>query len=191
MSHAEAIVRRVPSLLMAACLVAATAVSSHAESPAWVFVDTHTKTLSVMRDVEVVAIFRGIALGRGGVSAYRRAGDGKTPTGVFYVGWINPDSPYHLFFGLDYPRPIQVEEAYRERVIDEKTYRGFRQARDRGLLPPQDSPLGGGIGIHGLGKQDPEIHRLFNWTQGCVALTDQQVDELEKWIDIGTLVVIR
>jgi murein L,D-transpeptidase YafK len=157
---------------------------------AWVYVDTRAKVLSVMQGAQTVAQFKGIALGRGGVSPYRRAGDGKTPTGVFYVAWINPDSPYHRFFGLDYPRPVHVEEAYRSHLIDERTYLGFLEARDKGELPPQHTALGGDIGIHGLGKQDPEIHRLFNWTMGCVALTDQQIDELAKWVDIGTMVVI-
>ena len=161
-----------------------------AEPEPWVLVDTATRTLSVYQGGEAVAVFKGIALGRGGVSSNRRAGDGKTPTGVFYVAWINPDSPYHLFFGLDYPGPIHVEEAHRAHVIDDKTYLNFLQARDRGDLPPQHTALGGDIGIHGLGHQDPEIHRLFNWTMGCIALTDRQIDELARWVSIGTRVII-
>jgi murein L,D-transpeptidase YafK len=164
---------------------------SVAEPSPWVLVDTRARTLSVYQGGGTIAVFKGVALGRGGVSPSRRAGDGKTPTGVFFVAWINPDSPYHLFFGLDYPAPVHVEEAHRTHVIDDKTYSDFLTARDRGALPPQYTVLGGNIGIHGLGNQDPEIHRLFNWTMGCVALTDQQIDELARWVTIGTMVIIR
>jgi murein L,D-transpeptidase YafK len=182
--------KRVSRVLILSVMAIVSLTAAGAEPPAWVFVDTGARTLSVMQGMRAVAVFRGIALGRGGAAPYRRAGDGKTPTGVFYVAWINPNSPYHRFFGLDYPRPVHVEEAYREHLIDERTYSDFRVARDRGLLPPQHTALGGDIGIHGLGKQDPEVHRLFNWTMGCIALTDQQVDELARWVTLGTMVII-
>lgn len=157
----------------------------------WVHVDTRQRTLSVMQGVEVLEVFRGVALGRGGVAAYRREGDGKTPIGVFYISWINPDSPYHLFFGLDYPAAMHAEEGYRQRAIDQRTYHAILDARSRGELPPQDTALGGHIGIHGVGRYDPEDARLFDWTLGCVALSDQQIDQLARWVSLGTMVVIQ
>lgn len=157
----------------------------------WILVDSRSDTLSVMEDGRVVQTFAGVAFGRGGVATYRRSGDGKTPKGVFHVAWINPHSRYHLFFGLDYPTPLHAEEAYRRRLIDADTYRRIRRARARHELPPQDTRLGGHIGIHGTGDRDPDIHRLFNWTEGCVALTNEQVEQLARWVRLGTMVVIR
>ena len=77
------------------------------------------------------------------------------------------------------------------RAIDLRTYRAILNARDRGQLPPQDTALGGHIGIHGVGRLTTDDHRLFNWTQGCIALTDAQIDELAHWLALGTRVVIR
>ncbi len=58
-------------------------------------------------------------------------------------------------------------------------------------IPPQETPLGGYIGIHGIGRGDPAIHQKFNWTQGCIALTNRQIDDLSKWVHVGMRVVIR
>lgn len=161
-------------------------------SGAWILIDSAQRTLSVMEDQErTLQVFRNVAFGRGGVSPFRVSGDGKTPTGEFYVAWINPDSRYHLFFGLDYPSPAHAEEGYRQQVIDVDTYVKIREAHHRRRLPPQDTALGGEIGIHGVGEHDPDIHRLFNWTMGCVALTDQQIEELAPWVSLGMKVVIR
>jgi lipoprotein-anchoring transpeptidase ErfK/SrfK len=57
--------------------------------------------------------------------------------------------------------------------------------------PPQHTPLGGYIGIHGIGNGDTQIHETVNWTNGCVALTNQQIDDLETWVYIGMRVAIR
>jgi lipoprotein-anchoring transpeptidase ErfK/SrfK len=47
------------------------------------------------------------------------------------------------------------------------------------------------IGIHGLGNGDPLIHEEFNWTDGCIALTNEEVDELASWIHLGTRVEVQ
>ena len=60
-----------------------------------------------------------------------------------------------------------------------------------GRTPPQNTPLGGHIGIHGVGAGDPRIHTNFNWTNGCVALTNEQVTRLAALIKVGTRVEIR
>jgi murein L,D-transpeptidase YafK len=167
-------------------------VAAPADEPRiWLFVDSKQRTLSVMQGDKQLALFRGVAFGRGGVAPFRREGDGKTPMGVFYVSWINNESRYHRFFGLDYPAASHAEEALRGRVIDERTYHAILNARRRGELPPQNTALGGHIGIHGVGEYNPEDHRLFDWTLGCVALTDEQIDELAQWVSLGTMVVIQ
>lgn len=177
------------ALLLAACLLLCA--PARAEPPTWVHVDSRQRTLSVLQGMEVMEVFYDVAFGRGGVAPFRREGDGKTPTGVFFVSWINPSSDYHLFFGLDYPALTHAEEAYRRQAIDQRTYHAILDARRRGELPPQDTALGGHIGIHGVGRYDPEDHRLFNWTMGCVALTDRQIEALARWISLGTMVVIQ
>ncbi|MFC6670290.1 L,D-transpeptidase family protein [Marinobacterium aestuariivivens] len=78
----------------------------------------------------------------------------------------------------------------RDGRIDRGTYLRIVSALDLGLVPPQDTPLGGQIGIHGLGGGDPDVHELFNWTNGCVALTDAEVKRLARWVNRGTRVEI-
>ncbi len=171
-------------LALAACLAPARA------AEVWLLIDTHRLTLSVMEGDRVREVFRDIAIGRGGVGKARR-GDGKTPLGTFRVVRIERDSPFRLFFGLDYPNLDHARRAFRRGIIDRLTLRAIERALRAGRMPPADTPLGGNIGIHGLGRADPHIHRAFNWTQGCIALTNAQIEALRPWVKLGTRVVIR
>ena len=163
----------------------------HADGDYWVLVDSRRYTLSVFEGSRPIQTFRNIALGHGGVARNRRSGDGKTPIGTYFVAWINHDSRFRLFFGLDYPNDGQIEEAYVDGAIDGHTYFDLRSARAHHQLPSQETVLGGNIGIHGLGDRSPEFHRRYNWTEGCIALTNEQIDQLAAWVDLGTMVVIR
>ncbi len=159
------------------------------ENP-WILVDTKALRLQVLEGKRVVATFDGIAIGRGGTTYEKRRGDNKTPLGVFRIGWINEKSKYHRFFGLNYPSLPYVKRGWRRGWIDAPTFRSLLRANFEEMVPPQDTPLGGYIGIHGLGRADPRIHRRYNWTRGCIALTNEQIDRLSRWIRVGTVVVI-
>lgn len=156
----------------------------------WVRVDTQAAKLSVMRGEQVIASFPDIAIGRRGVSRERRAGDRRTPLGEFRVVKVKEPSQFHRFFIIDYPNEARADLALRRGEIDDSTFQAIRAAIRAGRLPPQDTPLGGNLGIHGLGRGDPGVHEAFNWTQGCVALTNEQVDRLTQLIRVGTRVVI-
>ncbi len=156
----------------------------------WVRVDTAARTLYILRDDTVLARLEDISIGRGGVSRERRLGDGTTPLGTFHIAWINSDSPFRLFFGFDYPNLDHARAALEGGHIDAQTYDVIREALESGRAPPQTTVLGGMLGIHGLGTSDPEVHRDFNWTKGCIALTNRQVEELARYARIGTRVVV-
>jgi murein L,D-transpeptidase YafK len=158
----------------------------------WLLVDTRADTLSVMRGGQPVKVFRPIAVGSSGVGIKHRRGDNKTPTGVFRVGWINDQSRFKTFIGLDYPNLDYAERALREQRIDRMTYERVRAAWTSGHTPPQDTPLGGQIGIHGIGTGDPRVHTAgINWTSGCVALDNWQIAALRPWVKKGMRVEIR
>ena len=158
----------------------------------WLLVDTRANTLSVMRGDRPVEVFERIVVGSSGAGVKQRRGDNKTPVGVFRVGWINENSRFRTFFGLDYPNLDHAERALREHRIDWLTYQRIRAAWLNGQTPPQDTPLGGQIGIHGVGNGDPAVHAAgINWTQGCVALDNRQIDALRPWIQVGMPVEIR
>lgn len=158
----------------------------------WLLVDTKSDKLIVMQGNQPVKTFPQIALGSSGVGVKSGRGDNKTPLGVFRVGWINEHSRFKTFIGLDYPNLDYAERALRERRIDALTYERIRAAWTNGHTPPQDTPLGGQIGIHGVGYGNPGIHRAgINWTSGCVALDNRQIDALRPWVKVGMRVEIR
>jgi len=158
---------------------------------AWVLVDTATSTVSVQRDKHTLLRLRNASLGRGGVAPLHLNGDGSTPLGSFHIIGINYNSRYGLFFALDYPTDAQAALGYLQGVINVSVLHQIEQARATGQLPPQDTPLGGNIGIHGLGTGSLWVHRRFNWTNGCIALTNGQIEKLAPWLEIGTRVVIQ
>jgi len=99
------------------------------------------------------------------------AGDRRTPTGVFYIESRNSNSEYHLALRIAYP-----DSAHRAR------------AAALGLTP------GGDIEIHGLqnGRGDTgAFHRTADWTNGCIALTDEEIEEIWTSVPVGTPVEIK
>ena len=177
--------------LPTAALVACMSGSAEASEERWIMVDTVAHTLSVFTGQSLYHTYPRVALGRGGSASERQIGNGVTPIGEFRVAWINRSSPFDVFFGLNFPNEEHTERAYQHHLIDIDTYYALRTALSEGRLPPQDTPLGGTIGIHGLGTGDLRIHRKYDWTKGCVALTNQEIEQLAQWVQVGTRVVIR
>jgi len=99
-----------------------------------------------------------ISLGREPRGAKQREGDKRTPEGHYIINARNAGSGYHKNLGISYPNA------------------GDRlRARQQGVSP------GGDVKIHGLRNGDGYIgkfHRLRDWTAGCIAVTDEEVDEL-------------
>jgi len=183
-------IRAVAAGLAALLLVIAAPAPAASAGEVWLNVDTGEATLTLMRGDRVLSTFDDIAVGRGGVSAERRLGDKRTPRGEYRVVKIRERSQFHRFFIIDYPNEERARLALNRGEIDEATYHAIRRAANAGVLPPQNTRLGGNLGIHGLGRGDPRLHEAFNWTEGCIALTNEQIDELTPWIRLGTRVVI-
>ncbi|MCI0510408.1 L,D-transpeptidase-like protein [Chromohalobacter marismortui] len=162
-----------------------------ADDEVWVLIDESTATLDIYRGDTRIERFEPVSLGRGGAARLRLKGSEMTPTGEFHINRINRDSKFRTFLGLNYPKLETARRALRAGVMSPTEYADFQEAYYRNGTPPQNTVLGGYIGIHGLGAGDPEIHRLFNWTEGCVAVTNDQIDELTRLVSIGTRVVIR
>ena len=157
----------------------------------WLLVDTRDATLTVMKGDKPQEVFSDIAIGRYGKTYYKMKGDHKTPLGRFAIAWIPAKSQYHRFLGLNYPDRERADRALVDGDITEAQWQAIRRASEAKRRPPQDTPLGGFIGIHGTGDGDPGIHGQFNWTSGCIALTNEQIDRLVELVRIGTPVEIR
>jgi murein L,D-transpeptidase YafK len=156
-----------------------------------IVIDTKALTLKVLRGGQEMLSFSDIAIGRYGASVDRRKGDHQTPLGHFSIAWITDNTSFHRFFGFRYPSKDYADRALKAGHLDKKTWAQIHRALAAGRLPPQDTILGGNLGIHGIGKGDIDIHKRYNWTNGCVALTNGQIDRLTVWIGVGTPVEIR
>lgn len=112
-----------------------------------------------------------IALGRVPVGHKEYEGDMKTPEGIYTINDKNPYSGYHKNLGVSYPEEKDIKNARR-----------------------LGKPTGGDIKIHGLRNGSGYIgkfHRWTDWTHGCIAVTDKEMDELYESVKIGATIEIK
>ena len=157
----------------------------------WLLIDTGAHELAVMDGDEPVWVFERIAIGRGGVTRSKLTKDHKTPLGEFYITEIRKSSLFQTFMQLSYPNLSHARAAHEAGRISDEEFWAVEYAGLQGLVPPQNTRLGGQIGIHGVGRGDLSIHRQFDWTQGCIAMTNDQIAQLQSLIGVGARVSIR
>lgn len=112
-----------------------------------------------------------IALGRNPNGDKESEGDKRTPEGDYQINDKNPHSSFHKNLGVSYPNQKDIEDA-----------------RNKNLKP------GGEIKIHGLRNGIGFIgkfHRIMDWTAGCIAVTNDEIDELYERVEIGTPIIIK
>jgi murein L,D-transpeptidase YafK len=112
-----------------------------------------------------------IALGKQPTGDKVRIGDGRTPEGVFHIDFRNPQSKYHKALHISYPDAAHIQRANALGV-----------------------PAGGDIMIHGLPPAYADLgaaHREFDWTNGCIAVTDQEIEEIWRAVPNGAAIQIK
>jgi murein L,D-transpeptidase YafK len=112
-----------------------------------------------------------IALGSEAVGPKTRQGDHRTPEGIYVLDARNPNSHFYKAFHISYPN-----------------LKDIAVAKKLGVSP------GGDIMLHGLGKEYAWVgkaHVLHDWTDGCVAVTNEEMDEMWKMVQIGTPIEIK
>jgi murein L,D-transpeptidase YafK len=124
-----------------------------------------------------------VALGGAPVGAKRREGDLRTPEGDYFVCTRNERSRYHLFLGLSYPNASDADAGLTAGIISRMQRDEIARRISAGEAPPWDTPLGGAVGIHGSGAGR-------DWTLGCIALENSDVDRLWQACPLGTPVRI-
>ena len=164
--------------------------SAFAARPLWIHVRQQQADVRVIQAGRTLLQLDHAAFARRGVGQKRQRGDDITPAGDFKIRWLNANSRFRYFIGLDYPNLDYASRALQEDRIDNDTFRDIAIALHQGKRPPQNTILGGYIGIHGLGGSDPAIHAQYHWTKGCVAVRNPQIDVLRPFAHIGTQVVI-
>jgi murein L,D-transpeptidase YafK len=129
-----------------------------------------TRTMTLESNGRALKTYK-VALGSQPVGAKDRQGDHKTPEGEYTVDAKNEQSRFFMALHLSYP-----SAADRAR------------ARKLGVSP------GGDVEIHGLGKQYGWLgarHRLVDWTDGCIAVTNEEIQEIFAMVPVGTRVEIK
>lgn len=162
-----------------------------ADPGVWLLIDTQTRNLEIKKGPKTLEVLDHVVIGRKGAGTKERRGDDITPLGNYRIGWINEKSSFRKFFGLTYPNRDHAERALQNGLIDRNTYDAIALAEHKGQVPPQNTGLGGQIGIHGLGKGSLSVHEVFDWTHGCIALTNDQIDRLSQYVQKGTLVTVK
>lgn len=171
------IVRLSLILFAAVLLSAALSLSAHAYNKPLpegtvadrVLIEKKARRLKLFRDGTVIKTYR-VALGENPEGKKRQEGDKRTPEGTYVIDRREEQSRYHLALHISYPNPDDVA-----------------QAEERGVSP------GGNIMIHGLpnglgfiGKE----HTKNDWTLGCIAVTNPEIEEIWRVVPDGTVIEI-
>lgn len=135
-----------------------------------IIVDKSTRHLSLFRDGKWIKTYR-IALGRNPLGPKQEEGDFKTPEGNYQIDGRNPQSSFHLALHISYP-----------------------SAEDDKRAAAHGVSAGSDIMIHGIQNGRGWIgafHRWKDWTAGCIALTDEEIEEIWRVTPDGTTIEIR
>ena len=179
--------------LLAVTLAAAlTASRAAAAEPLRILVRKVQHKLIVLRGGKVVRTYH-VSLGISPVGPKTVRGDGKTPVGVYTVYEKRPSDRFRWFLALNYPAKEDADRAFAANRISADTWADIWIADKTGQQPPWDTPLGAFVGIHGTGAggRTAKLRLVSDWTDGCIALSDRDIDELNDMIPIGTVVEIR
>lgn len=134
----------------------------------FVLVDKSDRTLTLMRDGKVLREYTGIAFGDEPSGHKRFEGDERTPEGLYTIDTRNPNSAYYLSLRISYPNE-----------------------QDRAYAEAQGRSPGGDIFIHGQPNNSPLSRLPGDWTDGCIAVSNAEMDELWQAIEDGTRIRIR
>jgi murein L,D-transpeptidase YafK len=139
----------------------------------------HADKIVILKSAHSMSLLNGgktfktykVALGSVPVGPKRIEGDHKTPEGDYIIDAKNSHSQFHLSLHISYPSAADQQ-----------------RARSLGSRP------GGAIMIHGLAAPFAylgPLHRQTDWTDGCVAVTNAEIEEIWKLVPVGTRVEIR
>lgn len=128
------------------------------------------RTMTLLNGGKVLKTYK-VALGSVPIGPKRVEGDHKTPEGDYMIDAKNQHSQFHLSLHISYPSAADQQ-----------------RARSLGARP------GGAIMIHGLARPFAylgPLHRQTDWTDGCIAVTNAEIEEIWKLVPVGTTVEIR
>jgi murein L,D-transpeptidase YafK len=135
-----------------------------------IIIEKAARRLHLLHSGEVLKTYA-VSLGSSPLGPKYCQGDGRTPEGTYKISGKNPGSKYHLALRVSYPGPVDKARA------------------EKAACNP-----GGDIMIHGLPNglgYFGKFQRWYDWTQGCIALTDPEIEEIYQAVAVGTTIVIK
>jgi murein L,D-transpeptidase YafK len=135
-----------------------------------ILIEKSAHTMKLLHHGEILKTYK-VSLSRVPVGAKQRSGDHKVPEGQYIVDSKNHQSKFHLALHVSYPNATDRE-----------------RAKKMGVDP------GGNIEIHGLDTTYAwvgSLHRTIDWTNGCIAVTNPEIEEIFPMVPVGTPVEIR
>ena len=158
-----------------------------------IIIDRHNYTLGIYEDSVLIKNYR-VSFGKSVLTPKTRAGDKATPVGVYRICKIYTTHKYHKFFQINYPNLEDGASALRKGWISQKEYNDIKFQYYYEGCTKFHTILGGDIGIHGIGELNYIFKNLpfvFNWTNGSIAMSNENIDEIYSVIREGTEVVIK
>lgn len=161
---------------LAACVLSAALLSGIATARG---LDTRVTSIVVEKEKRLMTVYNGtrllksyrIALGGNPLGHKQHEGDSRTPEGRYIIDGKNPNSSFHLSLKISYPNRADTQKA-----------------RRKGLSP------GGAIMIHGTPGGLSALNAMgfySDWTAGCIAVTNAEIEELFAAVRVGTPILIR
>jgi murein L,D-transpeptidase YafK len=163
-------IRAVRHILPLLLVLSVSALAAENVSVDKVLIEKKARRLTLLSKGEAIKTYK-MALGGNPVGPKEREGDGKTPEGIYAIDSRNRSSQYHLSLHISYPND-----------------RDRKRARELGVSP------GGDIMIHGIRNSFGWVgrfHTWLDWTQGCIAVTNKEIEEIDRLVPNGTVVEIR
>ena len=156
-------------------------------------IDRENYTLNLYEDTVLVKSYR-VSFGKNVHKAKYRAGDDATPVGEYKICSIDSSQLYTRIFRLNYPNIDDASNALRKGLISQKEFNQIKFEFYYEGCTKFNKVLGGEIGIHGIGRLNfifKNLPFVYNWTNGSIAMSDEDIEELYSVVKVGTKVVIK
>jgi len=133
-------------------------------------------TLDILANAKIIKRYP-IKLGFDSIDDKWMQGDGCTPEGIYAADIKLPlgKATYYKAININYPTP--------------DNWKNFNKRKADGIIPP-NATIGGAIEIHGTGPEEKGIDKKTNWTSGCIAVSNTDMDTIYENVNIGTPIII-
>lgn len=158
-----------------------------------IIIERKNYVLHVYEDTVLIKSYRA-SFGRNLRNKKTFANDGATPVGSYSVCSIDSSHMYYKYLRLNYPNLEDAVEALRKGIITQREFNNLKFDFYYKDCIETETVLGNNIGIHGIGRLNYVFKNLpfvYNWTDGSVALSNENIDEILSVIRKGTKVVIK